>query len=137
MLRLTRPYLSQMIHHLQAVYPQEGCGILSGIEGRVTGVYPIDNILQSQTAYEMDPLQQVKTMLAIEAQDEQLCAIYHSHPSTPAYPSATDVALAYYPDAVHLIVSLQDVAEPVWKGYWIVDGVVRETAVIIDGRHHH
>lgn len=137
MLRLTRPYLSQMIRHLQAVYPQEGCGILSGSNGQVTGVYPINNILQSQTAYEMDPLQQVKTMLAIEAKDEQLCAIYHSHPHTPAYPSATDVALAYYPEAVYLIVSLQDVAEPVWNGYWIVDGVVQETAVTIDGRDHH
>ena len=35
-----------------------------------------------------------------------LGGIYHSHTRTRAYPSATDVKLAFYPDSVYLIVEL-------------------------------
>jgi len=39
--------------------------------------------------------------------DEELIAIYHSHPrAKDPEPSATDVRLAYYPSAVYLIVGL-------------------------------
>jgi proteasome lid subunit RPN8/RPN11 len=39
--------------------------------------------------------------------DEQLLAIYHSHPrSDDPEPSNTDVRLAYYPTAVYFIVGL-------------------------------
>ena len=38
--------------------------------------------------------------------NEELFAIYHSHPTAPAIPSATDIKLATYPDAVFLIISL-------------------------------
>jgi proteasome lid subunit RPN8/RPN11 len=37
---------------------------------------------------------------------EELFAIFHSHPQAPAEPSATDLELAAYPDALYLIVSL-------------------------------
>jgi len=37
----------------------------------------------------------------------ELLAIYHSHPRTEAYPSATDIRLAYYPDSSYLIISLK------------------------------
>ena len=38
--------------------------------------------------------------------DEELFAIYHSHPAAPATPSITDLELAAYPDAFYLIISL-------------------------------
>jgi len=37
---------------------------------------------------------------------EQLFAIYHSHPTAPAIPSKTDLDQAGYPDALYLIISL-------------------------------
>ncbi len=105
---------------------------MTGRAGHVTDIYPIENILHSQTAYEMAPLPQVETMVAIEASGDELCAIYHSHPHSPAYPSPTDVAQAYYPEAVYLIVSLQTRQQPVIRGFMIVEGVVTETAVNIE-----
>ena len=39
-------------------------------------------------------------------QQEELFAIYHSHPTAPAEPSATDLEMANYPDALYLIISL-------------------------------
>ena len=35
-------------------------------------------------------------------------AIYHSHTRSAAYPSRTDVELAFFPDTLYLIVSLAD-----------------------------
>jgi proteasome lid subunit RPN8/RPN11 len=37
---------------------------------------------------------------------EHFFAIYHSHPTAPALPSAEDINLTSYPDALHLIISL-------------------------------
>jgi len=65
-------------------------------------------------------------MLAMEAEGLELIAIYHSHPDGPARPSATDVANAYYPDTVQLIISLADRARPSVRTFTIIDGVVAE-----------
>lgn len=131
-LQLPRPLLRQILRHLQSVYPQEGCGLVAGLCGRATAVYPIENILHSPTAYEMDPLQQVRTMLAIEAQGEELCAIYHSHPHGPTFPSQTDVALAYYPESVYLIVSLQLPDAPSIRGFIIMMGAIKEVTLYLE-----
>jgi proteasome lid subunit RPN8/RPN11 len=59
-------------------------------------------------------------MLEIERQGWELLGIYHSHPHTQAYPSPTDVALAFYPDALYFIVSLADPDQPAVRAFRIV-----------------
>lgn len=120
------------MRHLAAEYPLEGCGLLAGKDGRVTAVFPISNILHSPTAYEMEPVQQIRTILQIEQNNEELLAIYHSHPNGPSYPSETDITAAYYPDSVYLIVSLQELQKPHMRGFYIVDGGVTELLVKIN-----
>ncbi len=132
MLTIKRPFLNQMLNHLQACYPLEGCGLLAGDEaGTVTAVYPIDNILQSPTAYEMDPQQQIQVMLTLEAADWQMLAIYHSHPQGPEQPSTTDIAQAYYPEALHIIVSLREQTVPVVRAFQILGQEVIEQKIKI------
>ena len=132
MLTINRPFLNQMLDHLQACYPLEGCGLLAGNEvGTVTAVYPIDNILQSPTAYEMDPQQQIQAMLTLEAADWQMLAIYHSHPQGPEHPSTTDIAQAYYPEALHIIVSLREQTAPVVRAFRILRQEVVEQKIKI------
>lgn len=128
MLTIERPLLDQLLEHLQACYPQEGCGLLAGDgeTGWVTAVYPIENSLHSRTAYKMNPTQQVQAMLELEARGWQLLAIYHSHPHGPETPSVTDVAQAMYPEAFHIIVSLQDRARPVVRIFSIAGQEVVE-----------
>lgn len=130
MLTIERPFLNQMLDHLRSCYPQEGCGLLAGdAAGRVTAVYPIHNSLQSPTAYQMDPRQQIQAMLAIEARGWQLLAIYHSHPTGPERPSATDIAQAFYPEALTLIVSLQNWEAPAMRAYTIHNASVVEKKI--------
>jgi proteasome lid subunit RPN8/RPN11 len=59
----------------------------------------------------------------------EIVAIYHSHPASEAYPSATDVALAAWPEACYLICSLEDPARPVIRGFAIADGAIRERRI--------
>ncbi len=132
MLRITRSVYEAMLAHLQAVYPLEGCGILGGVGDTAGQHVAIDNILQSPVAYEMDPLQQIQAMMTIEAQGQEIIAIYHSHPAGPAHPSPTDVALAYYPDSVYVIVSLTDQTAPTVGAFRIGDGRYTPVSLLVE-----
>ncbi len=120
-----------MLSQLRAVYPLEGCGLLAGRAGRVERLYPVDNALRSPTEYEMDPRQQLQAMLDLENAGWELLAIYHSHPHGPPEPSATDVARAYYPEALHVIVSLADRKRPSVRTFSISGGQVEEVLLEI------
>ncbi|MCI0395027.1 MAG: M67 family metallopeptidase [Chloroflexi bacterium] len=115
-----------LLEHLQAVYPLEGCGFMAGRDGVVYRLYPVANRLTSARAYEMEPQEQVAALLDMEASGWDLLAIYHSHPQGPELPSPTDVAQAHYPEAIQVIVSLQDLDRPVVRGFTIVEGQVGE-----------
>ena len=125
--------LDEMLAHVAGLWPEEACGLVGGRDGRAVRLYPVENTRHSPVAFEMDPLQQIKAMLAMEAEGLDLIAIYHSHPDGPARPSATDVANAYYPDAVQLIISLADRARPSVRAFTIVDGTVAEVGWEEDG----
>lgn len=105
---------------------------MAGSHGRATHIYPIPNRLHSPTAYEMAPAQQIACFYAIEATNQTLLAIYHSHPTSPAYPSAQDIAQAHYSQLVQIIVSLQNKTNPIIKGYTIRGHSVKNTAVVVE-----
>ncbi len=92
-----------MLDHVLACMPDEACGILAGGQGTVSRVWPIENVAHSPFRFRMEPRAQVEALLAIEAQPLELLAIYHSHPSGPPGPSATDLAEMAYPEAAALI----------------------------------
>ena len=83
----------------------ECCGLLAGRDGVITTVYPARNALASATAYEIAPQELFAIFREIRAQNLELLGIYHSHPQTENVPSATDIARAYYPEAIYFIIS--------------------------------
>lgn len=129
LLRFPRALIDDMIAHVTAHLPDEACGLVGGRDGRAERLYPIENMLHSPVMYEMEPLQQVRAMLAIEEEGLELLAIYHSHPNGPARPSTSDVAQAYYPDTAQIIISLAERARPSVRAFMIAAGQVREIAV--------
>jgi proteasome lid subunit RPN8/RPN11 len=66
---------------------------------------------------------------------EAFWAIVHSHTHTPAVPSPTDIGLAFYPDALYVLVSLSDTdadaetGAPGIRAWRIVNGEVNEVQV--------
>lgn len=114
--------LDEMINHAAACYPEEACGLLGGCDSRAMRFYPVENIRHSPTAYEMAPSQQIRAMFDIEEAGLALIAIFHSHPSGPARPSAADIAHAGYPDVAWIIVSLIDQERPDARAFTIRGG---------------
>ncbi len=129
---LAPQHLGEMIDHARAARPYEACGLLGGRQGRVTRVYPLPNTEESSVRYLAEPQAQVDAMLEIEEQGNQVIGIYHSHINAPVYPSPRDVAMAHYPDAVYVIVSLSEGKSPALGGYRIRDGEIEEVALEIE-----
>ena len=130
-LTLSPAQYAVILAHVEAERPNEACGLLAGTGELVGRVYAVENIHHSPTAYEMNPAQQVAAFLEIEAAGWELCGIYHSHPAGPAEPSPTDIAQAFYPQSVYLIVSQN--AQSGWqaRGFSIEAGQAREVPVRI------
>jgi proteasome lid subunit RPN8/RPN11 len=106
-LYLSQANLQRMELDVAQRAPEEACGLLSGQieEGcyRVTAVIPTTNELHSPVRYRIDPHEQIAAFNLIDAQGLELVGIYHSHPAGPPAPSPTDIAEAFYPEAVYLI----------------------------------
>ena len=132
MLYLRKEHLEQMIAHARMGAPREVCGVLAGRDGRVEKAYPAHNAERSRTRYRMVPREQLRIFLEVEERDWEILGIYHSHPSSPTYPSATDLELAFYPEAVYVIVSL--VRGPSAQAFRIVDGEVSEVEMEVEER---
>jgi proteasome lid subunit RPN8/RPN11 len=108
---------------------EEACGIVAGIDRTSCAVFPVSNMLHSAVRFRMDPEEQLKVFLEMEKHNWQLLAIYHSHLHGPQGPSATDIAEAYYPEAVNLIWSNTSGA---WNcfGYSIGEGKMAQVEVV-------
>jgi proteasome lid subunit RPN8/RPN11 len=99
--------LTEMQAQVERLEPQEVCGLVGGtIQGNVyyaRAIFPVTNALHSTVRYRMEPREQLTAFEAIDAQGWQVVGIYHSHPTGPEQPSPTDIAEAYYPEAVYLV----------------------------------
>lgn len=119
---LTRTHYDDIVAHAREGYPEEVCGLLSGRAGRVDAVWRARNVAaNARLDYEMDP-QTLLKQFEFEAQGQELVAIYHSHPASPAYPSATDALRAYYPESLYVICSLADQERPTMRAFRMVQG---------------
>ncbi|OHB78814.1 MAG: hypothetical protein A2Z25_19320 [Planctomycetes bacterium RBG_16_55_9] len=121
MLRLEIPkgIFARMIEQAKAEAPIEACGILAGSNGRVEKLYTMTNADRSSDHFMMKPQEQFAVVKDIRSASLEMLAVYHSHPATPARPSAEDIRLALTQDVIYVIVSLQDARAPVVKGFLI------------------
>lgn len=130
MFYLPPQYADEIIAHARAEAPNEACGLLAGSQGRVMKHYRATSAEHSPVLYSVDAKELLGYLREMDAQGWELLAIYHSHTHSEAYPSVTDVKLAFYPDSFYLIVSLQDTEHPVIRGFRIVEGVITEEEVV-------
>ena len=129
-----------LVAHARAEYPNEACGLIAGTAaaaagGSATRWHATRNRAASPLRYEIDPEDILRVVLETDDAGEVIWAIVHSHVRSPARPSPTDVGLAFYPDALYLLVSLSAVeADPVTgaesvRAWRIVDGQVFEVGL--------
>lgn len=133
LLRIPETLYVEAVEHARRDFPNECCGLIAGqpIEGgyRAERLYPMENVEHSPLAYRLDPREQLRVFDEIDEKGLELVAIYHSHTHSPAYPSPTDIRLAYYPDSYYVIVSLSDPDAPDMRAFRIIDGQVNKQEV--------
>lgn len=130
-LTLPRWIHQALLAQARAAAPVEACAILAGCDGRVQAVFPMTNTDASADHFMMDPVEQFAVVRAVRAAGQQMLAVHHSHPTTPAWPSAEDIRLAVTPGVVYTILSLAEPDGPRLKGFSIEGGVFHEIAVNI------
>jgi proteasome lid subunit RPN8/RPN11 len=102
-----RTVVNQLLHQAQISPDTEICGLIGSHHGMPRSCYPVKNIAgRPAVRFWMDPKQQIDAMRKMRENNEELFAIYHSHPAAPAEPSATDLEHANYPDLLQIIISL-------------------------------
>ena len=112
-------------HGLRA-FPNEACGLVAGVDGIPVKFFPMRNLDASPVSYRLDPSEQLEVFDRIDAEGWDLLGIVHTHTHSEAYPSETDRKLAFYPEALYLVMSLADRERPVLRAFRIEDGDVRE-----------
>jgi proteasome lid subunit RPN8/RPN11 len=124
MLRIPRKLADTVIDHAFQGFPLEVCGILAGTEGTVSAIYRMTNTDRSNEHFMMDPKEQFAVIRELRTKGLEMLVIYHSHPESPARPSAEDIRLALTPNVSYVIVSLQEANNPVLKSFRIAAGRV-------------
>jgi proteasome lid subunit RPN8/RPN11 len=131
-IRIPRKLTNQLLHLAQQSPDFEICGFISSRNGLPTHCYPIQNIAEQPGQHFLfDPAQQIAAMKKMRAANEELLAIYHSHPSAPATPSNTDLELAAYPDALYLIISLNTQGVLEMRAFKINQKMATEIAILL------
>jgi proteasome lid subunit RPN8/RPN11 len=121
-LRLRRDHMERMLAHAHAEAPNECCGVLLGNGEAVEEVFVGRNVHETpRTRYLMDPQDLLRMTKRQDELGWDVVGIYHSHPQTKPEPSETDKALALYPDARYVIVSLRDPGHPEVRAWRILD----------------
>lgn len=126
MIRLKFFFLTELFAHARSVAPEECCGVVGGINGEAKSVYRLRNVAKNPlNAYEAATEDLFKAQRQMRERGEEFLAIYHSHPrSANPKPSDTDVALAFYPDAIYLIIGF-DGEENILKAFRIYESAGR------------
>ena len=132
-MRIAQSLIDEMVAHAREDLPNECCGMVGGVDGEASVVLPVVNAAASPLRFEMDPQGQYNALKAIEDGGKELLGIYHSHTKSAAYPSQTDVNQAVnWPDAIWLIVSLQEADVPEVKGYWLKDLAIADAELVVE-----
>jgi proteasome lid subunit RPN8/RPN11 len=121
------PELTEVVRHLEAMYPKEGCGVLLWHEQRRTWrVRPITNAYDqyhalepvrfprtSRTAYYFELREWLLVNQQADASGEQIACVFHSHTNGIADFSAEDRAqaapagLPVLPGVSYLVVAIE------------------------------
>ncbi len=126
MLTLPQELIDEMVAHAREDAPNECCGIIAGRDGRAVKLFRAKNAEASPYRYSVDPQDLFRIYRECEENGWEFLVIYHSHTASEAYPSGTDLRLAFWPETFYVLVSLMQPDQPVVRAFRIEDGQVKE-----------
>ncbi len=97
-IKINRPLATQLLALAQQSPDTEIHGLVGAIDNTPTTVYPVPNLTGNK--------QQHRALQTLHENGEILFAVYRSRPHSPPAPPANRLSDSAYPDAYHLIISL-------------------------------
>lgn len=130
---LPRSVVDEMLAHVQAAYPNEGCGVLAEASGKIVKHYRATNAAERPDDFSIiAPGEQIHINNEIVQNDWDYFAYYHSHPRSQAYPSSRDIDYASFSGFLYIIFSLRDLDHPEMRAFNIHrDRSISEHQIII------
>lgn len=131
MLTIHVKLVEAMLAQAHKDHPIEACGVIAGPMGSnlPLRLIPMRNAAQSETFFQFEPQQQLQVWKAMEARGEEPIVIYHSHTSTQAYPSHTDVKYASEPRSHYVIIPTGFTYGEEIRSFRIWEGMVTEERI--------
>src|SRR6267154_6866516 len=130
-IRVRAGIVEEMLRLARSEPRMECCGLLAGVDGIITKIFPTKNALASPTAYEVAPQELFPLFRQMREEGWEHLGIYHSHPATENVPSPRDIELAGYPDEAYFIISPLPAAPHPVRAFSIRDGRVEELEIVI------
>ena len=130
-MRIPRAVLDAIVEHARRERPLECCGLLIGTEDELVESRAARNLNESAVVFTVDPRDHFEAIRHARANGLAVVGAYHSHPRSPAEPSATDIREANDPRFVHVIVSLA-AAEPQVAAFRVDGGRVTRLPLSVD-----
>lgn len=128
-IRLRAVIVEEMLRIARSEPRIECCGLLAGIGGIITKIFPAKNALASATAYDVSPQELFQLFRSMREEGLEHLGIYHSHPATENVPSPRDIELAAYPNEAYFIISPLPAAPRPVRAFSIRDGQVQELKI--------
>lgn len=127
--RVPQAILEALRTHAIRDHPLECCGLLLGRDHDIVDAVAASNELASTTRYRIQPSDHFAALRLARARRLDVVGAYHSHPRSPAVPSATDLADAHR-DFLYVIIGTAGASSVELRGWWLVDGNFREIPLV-------
>lgn len=119
MIYLKKSEYSVILQQARREYDNECCGFLAGVKKDgdvyINKAYALVNVDNSSEHFSMNPKEQFEKVKLIRKENMELVGNYHSHPHSPSRPSEEDKRLAFDPNIIYAILSLQNEEKPVFN----------------------
>lgn len=122
-MRIRDAVWESLVAHARQEAPNECCGLLvgSGSLETIEDSVRTRNLESSPTRFRVDPQEHIALNRRLRPTSQRVIGAYHSHPLSPAKPSPSDNAEAFYSEFIYLIVSLAGPNAPEINAYRLVE----------------
>lgn len=124
MLYINEKIVKHFSSYASSLIPNEACGMLVSFnDSKIIDTFiPIpNNSTNAKYEFNFEPSSFIPMLYKIDKQGGNWVGLIHSHPSSPAYPSRTDINNWHYPDLSYWIYSFK---EQSLRAYYIIDQIV-------------
>jgi proteasome lid subunit RPN8/RPN11 len=121
----------EIVEHVRLNLPYEVCGLLAGKNNKIQSVWKLENEIKSDRRFFVGERKIAETMQLIKKQEEQILAVYHSHPTTAPVPSSYDITNHFNDRVLMIIISYKSI-NPKVKCYHIKKETYKECPFLIE-----